>query len=61
MTQMTQELTPEEEREVKDEAKNQAECLFEMIKDQAYVLCVDLDWYTDEVIKHIEKLREDSE
>ncbi len=47
--------------EAREEAKIQAECLFEMIKDQAYVFCVDLDWYTDEVIKYIEKAREDSE
>lgn len=49
------------EREAKEEAKGQAECLFEVIKEKAYELCVDLDWYTDEVIKYIEKEREDSE
>lgn len=47
--------------EAKDEAKEQAECLFEAIKERAYELCVDLDWYTDEVIKYIEKTCEDSE
>ena len=58
---MTQKLTPEEEKEAKEEARLQAECLFEVIKEKAYELCVDLDWYTDEVIKCIEKAREDSE
>ena len=47
--------------EAKDEAKGQAEGLFEMIKDKAYELCVDLDWYTDEVLEQINKAREDSE
>ncbi len=47
--------------EAREEAKGQAECLFEVIKEKAYELCVDLDWYTDEVIKYIEKAREDSE
>lgn len=51
----------EENEEAIEEAKCQAECLFEMIKDTAYEFCVDLDWYTYEVIKHIEKMREDSE
>jgi hypothetical protein len=58
---MTQELTPEEEREAREEARLQAECLFEVIKDKAYELCVDLDWYTDEVLEQINKAREDSE
>ena len=43
------------------EAKEQAEGLFEAIKERAYELCVDLDWYTDEVIKYIEKAWENSE
>ena len=58
---MTHELTPEEEREAREEAKSQAECLFEVIKEKAYELCVDLDWYTDEVLEQINKAREDSE
>ena len=49
------------DKEAKDEARLQAECLFEMIKDKAYELCTDLDWYTDEVLRQIDKLREDSE
>lgn len=51
----------EENEEAREEAKIQAEDLFECIKERAYEFCVDLDWYTDEVIKHIEKMREDSE
>lgn len=47
--------------EAKEEAKSQAECLFEVIKEKAYELCVDLEWYTAEVIKHIKKAKEDSE
>lgn len=49
------------EREAREEAKIHAEALFEEIKDRAYEFCVDLDWYTDEVIKYIEKEREDAE
>ena len=51
----------EENEEVREEAESQAESLFEAIKERAYELCVDLDWYTDEVIKYIEKAWEDSE
>lgn len=51
----------EENEEAREEAKGQAEDLFEAIKERAYELCVDLDWYTDEVIKYIEKAWEDSE
>lgn len=51
----------EENEEAREEARLQAECLFEEIKERAYEFCVDLDWYTDEVIKYIEKAREDSE
>ena len=47
--------------EAKKEARLQAECFFEMIKEKAYELCVDLDWYTDEVLEQINKAREDSE
>lgn len=47
--------------EAKEEARLQAECIFEEIKENAYTFCVDLDWYLDEVIKYINKAREDSE
>ena len=50
-----------DEKEAREEARLQAEGLFEMIKDKAYELCVDLDWYTDEVLEQINKAREDSE
>lgn len=51
----------EENEEAREEAKIQAEDLFECIKDRAYEFCVDLDWYAGEVIKYIEKAWEDSE
>lgn len=51
----------EENEEAREEAKIQAEDLFEYIKDRAYEFCVDLDWYAGEVIKYIEKAWEDSE
>lgn len=49
------------DEEAKEEARLQAEGLFEAIKEKAYELCVDLDWYTDEVLEQINKAREDSE
>lgn len=54
-------MTVSEEKEAREETRLQAECLFEMIKEKAYELCVDLDWYTDEVLEQINKAREDSE
>lgn len=50
-----------DEKEAKEEARLQAEGLFEVIREKAYELCVDLDWYTDEVLEQINKAREDSE